>query len=277
MIALLRAKADGLWTKAHIRNNVLAGVDDIARIRLRSFGGRHQVHTESGDRRVHGRDPAGPHFHEKFLSLLEAWPTINPATTGLGLLALAILILGARFMKRIPAPLTALTALIVVTVVQAIAQFKGVATIGSAFGGFAATGAIARTATNIRNGATSPLAGVVVYSIEGPFFFAAAEKLARSLQHIQWRTTTLVLRLGSAPFVDATGIFALEQILADFKRHGAAVLFTEVRPNVFHKLERSGLIDLIGRENVFESLSDAPARAEQGLPRAARDGTVSHR
>jgi len=29
------------------------------------------------------------------------------------------------------------------------------------FGGFAATGAIARTATNIRNGATSPLAGVV--------------------------------------------------------------------------------------------------------------------
>jgi SulP family sulfate permease len=29
------------------------------------------------------------------------------------------------------------------------------------FGGFAATGAIARTATNIRNGATSPLSGVV--------------------------------------------------------------------------------------------------------------------
>jgi SulP family sulfate permease len=27
------------------------------------------------------------------------------------------------------------------------------------FGGFAATGALARTATNIRNGATSPLAG----------------------------------------------------------------------------------------------------------------------
>lgn len=119
-------------------------------------------------------------------------------------------------------------------------------------------------------------AGVVIYSIEGPFFFGAAEKLARSLQHIQRRTTTLVLRLGNVPFVDATGIFALEQILADFKRHGAAVLFTEVRPNVFHKLERSGLIDLIGRENVFESLSDALACAEQGLPSAARDGTVSN-
>ena len=174
--------------------------------------------------------PAGPRFHEKLLSLIEAWSTINPATTCLGLLALAILILGARFLKRIPAPLVAL---VVVTVVQAIGQFKGVATIGSAFGGiprslpsfsfpsvtftqfisligpaftiallgaiesllsavvsdgmagtrhdsnqeligqgianiaaplfggFAATGAIARTATNIRNGATSPLAGIV--------------------------------------------------------------------------------------------------------------------
>jgi sulfate permease, SulP family len=174
--------------------------------------------------------PAGPHFHEKLISLIEAWSTINPATTGLGLMALAILILGARFLKRIPAPLVAL---VVVTGVQAIGQFKGVATIGSAFGGiprslpsfsfpsvtftqvisligpaftiallgaiesllsavvsdgmagarhdsnqeligqgianiaaplfggFAATGAIARTATNIRNGATSPLAGIV--------------------------------------------------------------------------------------------------------------------
>jgi hypothetical protein len=41
------------------------------------------------------------------------------------------------------------------------------------------------------------------------------------------------------------------------------VLFTEVRPNVLYKLERGGLIDLIGKENVFESLSEALVRAEQ--------------
>jgi SulP family sulfate permease len=39
---------------------------------------------------------------------------------------------------------------------------QGIANIISPlFGGFAATGAIARTATNIRNGATSPVAGIV--------------------------------------------------------------------------------------------------------------------
>ncbi len=399
-----------------------------------------------------GLTPAasGLRFHQKLWSLIEALPTINLATTGLALLSLAILILGARYLKRIPAPLVAL---IVATVLQTIFQFKGVATIGSAFGGiprtlptfsipsldparvlslvgpaftiallgaiesllsavvadgmagtrhdsnqeligqgianivaplfggFAATGAIARTATNIRNGATSPLAGMVhslflimvillfaplasaiplcclsailfvvawnmselphvfrvlrgapkadvgillltffltvfvdlvvavnvgvifaalffmrrmadsvnveqhieelpdsgtpgspaipenngvlIYSIEGPFFFGAAEKLERSLEHIHRATTTLILRMGNVPFVDATGIFAIEEIITDFRRHGATVLLVEVRPNVRYKLDRGGVIAHVGPDNVIDTLAQAMLRAKE--------------
>ena len=399
-----------------------------------------------------GLTPAasGLRFHEKLWSLIEALPTINFATTGLALLSLAILTLGARYLKRIPAPLVAL---IVATVLQTIFHFKGVATIGSAFGGiprtlpafsipsleparvlslvgpaftiallgaiesllsavvadgmagtrhdsnqeligqgianivaplfggFAATGAIARTATNIRNGATSPLAGMVhslflilvillfaplasaiplcclsailfvvawnmsevphvfrvlrgapkadvgillltffltvfvdlvvavnvgvifaalffmrrmadsvnveqhieelpdsgtpgspavpenngvlIYSIEGPFFFGAAEKLERSLEHIHRATTTLILRMGNVPFVDATGIFAIEEIITDFRRHGATVLLVEVRPNVRYKLERGGVIAHVGADNVIDTLAQAMLRAKE--------------
>jgi sulfate permease, SulP family len=394
--------------------------------------------------------PSGLRFHQKLLSLIEALPTINPATTGLALLALAILTFGARYLRRIPAPLIAL---IVVTVVQAVFQFKGVATIGSAFGGiprtlpafsvpsldlarvlslvgpaftiallgaiesllsavvadgmagtrhdsnqeligqgianivaplfggFAATGAIARTATNIRNGATSPLAGIVhsvflilvilllaplasaiplcclsavlfvvawnmsefphvvrlvrgapkadvgillltffltvfvdlvvavnvgvilaalffmrrmadsvnveqqlealpdsgtpsspalpansgviIYSIDGPLFFGAAEKLERTLAHIQRPATTLILRMGNVPFVDATGLFAIEEIVTDFKRHGAVVLLAEVRPNVRYKLERGGVIAQVGQDNVMDTLEQAVLQAKE--------------
>jgi SulP family sulfate permease len=399
-----------------------------------------------------GLTPAasGLRFHEKLWSLIEALPTINLATTGLALLSLAILTVGARYLKRIPAPLVAL---IVATVLQTIFHFKGVATIGSAFGGiprtlpsfsipsldparvlslvgpaftiallgaiesllsavvadgmagtrhdsnqeligqgianivaplfggFAATGAIARTATNIRNGATSPLAGMVhslflilvillfaplastiplcclsailfvvawnmselphvfrvlrgapkvdvgillltffltvfvdlvvavnvgvifaalffmrrmadsvnveqhieelpdsgtpgspaipedngvlIYSIEGPFFFGAAEKLERSLEHIHRATTTLILRMGNVPFVDATGIFAIEEIITDFRRHGATVLLAEVRPNVRYKLDRGGVIAHVGPENVIDTLAHAMLRAKE--------------
>lgn len=172
----------------------------------------------------------GEHFHEKLGHLLLALPTAHWATTGLALLSLALLTLGSRLFKKVPAPLVVL---VVATALQGIFGFAGVATIGSAFGGipqglptfqpldisfstivsligpaftiallgaiesllsavvadgmagtrhdsnqelvgqgianifsplfggFAATGAIARTATNIRNGATSPLAGVI--------------------------------------------------------------------------------------------------------------------
>ena len=403
--------------------------------------------------------PSGLRFHEKLWSLIEAWPTLNPATTGLALLALGILIAGARFFRRIPAPLVAL---IVVTAVQAVCKFKGVATIGSAFGGiprslpslslpsvtltqavslvgpaftiallgaiesllsavvadgmagtrhdsnqeligqgisnvvaplfggFAATGAIARTATSIRSGATSPLAGlvhsgflitvilllaplasaiplcclsavlfvvawnmsevrhaarmarsapkpdvaillltffltvfvdlvvavnvgvilaallfmrrmadavnveaeadaprdpantgsarslpdgVVVFSIDGPFFFGAAEKLERALVNVE-RRTTLILRMGQVPFVDATGIFTLEEIITDFTRHGAAVLLAEVRPNVRYKLERGGVIAHVGQDNVTDTLEQALARA--GELRSAQGAQPLH-
>jgi sulfate permease, SulP family len=392
--------------------------------------------------------PSGLRFHEKLWALVHALPTMNIATTGLALLSLAILILGARYLKRIPAPLLALVA---VTALQWIFHFQGVATIGSAFGGiprtlpslafpsldparvlslvgpaftiallgsiesllsavvadgmtgtrhdsnqeligqgisnivaplfggFAATGAIARTATNIRNGATGPLAGIVhsgflilvivllaplasaiplcclsailfvvawnmsefphflrvvrgapkpdvgillltflltvfvdlvvavnvgvilaallfmrrmaesvnveqqveevsgsssagqpgpansgivIYSIDGPFFFGAAEKLERTLGRIQRRATILVLRMGNVPFVDATGIFALEEIVSDLRRHGTNLLLAEVRPNVQYKLERAGVIAHLGKENVIATIEEAVLRAQ---------------
>ncbi|MBD3768149.1 MAG: STAS domain-containing protein [Gammaproteobacteria bacterium] len=176
--------------------------------------------------------PEGTHFHQKVISLISQFDQIHPATTGLALLGLLILIVAPKIprLNKIPAPLTAL---IILTAAQMAFQFEGVATIGSTFGGipqglpefhlpsvdmatlmmllapaftiamlgsiesllsaavadgmtgtkhnpnqeligqgisnvasplfggFASTGAIARTATSIRNGATSPLAGMV--------------------------------------------------------------------------------------------------------------------
>lgn len=176
-------------------------------------------------------DPDGEHFHETLPNLIRSLPDLHVATTLLAALGLAILIVAPRvpLLHRIPAPLTAM---VTVTLVSRILNPDGVATIQStfggiptglpslempsvsasmvvdligpaftiamlgaiesllsavvadgmtgtrhdsnqelvgqgvanvasaAFGGIAATGAIARTATNIRNGGSSPLAGI---------------------------------------------------------------------------------------------------------------------
>lgn len=238
------------------------------------------------------------------------------------------------------------------------------------FGGFAATGAIARTATNIRNGATSPLAGIthavllllvillcapladhiplcalsailfvvawnmaelhhfwhlartaprsdviillitfgltvltdiviavnvgvilsslifmrrmaqaveiqdetgehewlmppsanngqrMIYSIDGPFFFGAAEKLQSTLASTQQHVEAVVLRLGRVPFIDASGLEALSELVNNFQAAHTHVALCEVRANVLSKIARSGIADRVGRENIHDSLSD---------------------
>ena len=104
--------------------------------------------------------------------------------------------------------------------------------------------------------------GTVVYSIEGPLFFGAAQKLERTLAHVQRPATTLVLRMGQVPFVDATGISAIEEMITDFLKHDATVVLCEVRQNVLRKLERAGVIDHLGAENVCETVALALARAK---------------
>lgn len=173
----------------------------------------------------------GLHFHERLWHAIQLLPQLNLPTTLLAAGSLALVLYGPEIpgLKRIPGPLLAM---VVVTAVQSIFHFDGVATIGSAFGGvpqglphlnwpqvtldkvelllpaaftiallgaiesllsavvadgmagtqhdsnqeligqgianlisplfggIAATGAIARTATNFRNGASSPIAGV---------------------------------------------------------------------------------------------------------------------
>jgi SulP family sulfate permease len=105
-------------------------------------------------------------------------------------------------------------------------------------------------------------AGTLVYSIEGPLFFGAAEKLERTLAHIQRPATTLILRMSQVPFVDATGISAIDEIVTGFLNHDATVLLSEVRPNVLRKLERAGLIRRLGADNVTATLALAIERVK---------------
>ncbi len=386
----------------------------------------------------------GKHFHQKFWHMIQALPHLHPATTGLALIGLLLVVFSAKLIKRIPGPLVAMLA---VTGLQAVFKFEGVATIGSTFGsipqgvpgfsvpkinfshmiellgpavtiamlgaiesllsavvadgmagtrhdsnqeligqglaniaaplfgGFAATGAIARTATNIRNGGNSPLAGIThagvlllilllfapyavyiplcvlaailfvvaynmsevrhfidlvrtgprndivvllitffltvfadlviavnvgvilaallfmkrmsesvhieemsgekiaavdpeigkihippgvqVYSINGPFFFGAAETFERTLSGIHESVKVLIIRLGNVPFVDATALHGFEEMVHLFQKRSTRVIICEANKRVTHKFAQAKLIDRLGTENVYPDLRSA--------------------
>lgn len=106
----------------------------------------------------------------------------------------------------------------------------------------------------------------LVYRIDGPFFFGAAEKLEHTLDNIQSHMKQIVLRLDRVPFVDATGMQSLAEMADDFRRHGTQLVLCEVRPNVLEKLQRAGVLEKVGAENVYPTLRDFVQHAQAMSP-----------
>lgn len=101
---------------------------------------------------------------------------------------------------------------------------------------------------------------VLVYAIEGPFFFGAVETFERALVHTHTEPRVLVLYLRRVPFMDITGLQTLEEVIGKLEHRGVKVLLCDATPKVKTKLERAGIIELIGRENYLQSCDETVER-----------------
>ena len=99
--------------------------------------------------------------------------------------------------------------------------------------------------------------GVLVYSVEGPFFFGAVENFERALAGTHTDPRVLIIRLRWVPFIDITGLQTLEEVVRDLHKRGVRVMLLGANARVQGKLERAGIIDLIGPENSFSAFGDA--------------------
>jgi SulP family sulfate permease len=99
--------------------------------------------------------------------------------------------------------------------------------------------------------------GVLVYRVEGPFFFGAVENFERALASTHTDPKVLIIRLRWVPFMDITGLQTLEEVVRDLHRRRVRVMLTGANERVTLKLERAGLIDLLGRENFCRDLPHA--------------------
>lgn len=69
----------------------------------------------------------------------------------------------------------------------------------------------------------------------------------------------LILRMKDVHHVDTSGLLTLEGIIEHRQKHGGRIILTAVQPEVLPVLERFGVIDLLGRENLFQHTKDAIA------------------
>jgi SulP family sulfate permease len=103
-------------------------------------------------------------------------------------------------------------------------------------------------------------ASVLVYRVEGPFFFGAAEKLERTLERVQLGVETVVIRLGRVPFMDATGVNALVEIIQRFQHRRVRVLLCGIHDELRVTLVAAGVFRLVGEENVCDNMTRVAER-----------------
>ncbi len=81
--------------------------------------------------------------------------------------------------------------------------------------------------------------GVLIYSVEGPFFFGAVEQFESALLHSGTDPAAVVLRLTNVPFIDLTGLAALKDAIEALERRGVGVALCEATSDVAAQLERA--------------------------------------
>ncbi len=107
--------------------------------------------------------------------------------------------------------------------------------------------------------------GVLVYAIDGPFFFAAVEQFELALAVTQSDPRAVVIRLGRVPFMDITGLQALEEVADKLRRRGVRVVMCEANDLVRGKLERAGIPAMLGKGGYADDLATALRQCAPGV------------
>lgn len=110
--------------------------------------------------------------------------------------------------------------------------------------------------------------GVIVYEINGPFFFGAAETFKDTLRQVERRPEVLILRMRRVPAIDATAMHLIHQLWRDCHREGTVLMLSDVHAQPLHAIISSPLWDEISEDNILGNLDDALARSRMlmGLP-----------
>lgn len=111
---------------------------------------------------------------------------------------------------------------------------------------------------------------IVLYRIQGPLFFAAADKALHALSQFDDRTEQLIIDMSAVPSMDMSALVLFEQALRDMQQRGMHVWLTGVKPQIRLKLQRAGVGALRDRRSFAVTPTQAvrliqvqPPRVEQ--------------
>ncbi|MGB7583944.1 MAG: SulP family inorganic anion transporter [Terriglobales bacterium] len=101
-----------------------------------------------------------------------------------------------------------------------------------------------------------------IFRIHGPFLFGATDKLNVVTQDIHTLPPVVILRLRNMTALDATGLFAIEEIACQLHASKRVLILCGAREQPAKLMHQAEFEEVVGRENICDNVQSALRRAE---------------
>jgi SulP family sulfate permease len=102
-----------------------------------------------------------------------------------------------------------------------------------------------------------------IFRIHGPFLFGATDKISAVTEKIHELPPVVILRLRNMTAIDATGLFALEEVARHLHATKRTLILCGAREQPAKLIHQAEFEDVIGAENICDNVQHALRRAEE--------------
>jgi len=114
-----------------------------------------------------------------------------------------------------------------------------------------------------------------IFRIHGPFLFGATDKIAVVTAKMHELPPIVIIRLRNMTAIDATGLFALEEIAKQLHATKRTLILCGAREQPAQLIHQAEFEEVVGRENICANVQEALRRAEEVFEKIESSAAVS--
>ncbi len=107
---------------------------------------------------------------------------------------------------------------------------------------------------------------VFIKRLEGPLFFGYTSDFQQLSNQIPDTATHVIIRMGKTPYIDQSGLYAMEEVLMNITKKGITPIFEDLQVQPRIMMEKIDIIpDLVPKELIFNDFKEAVKYARDNI------------
>ena len=102
-----------------------------------------------------------------------------------------------------------------------------------------------------------------IFRIHGPFLFGATDKISAVTEDLHTLPPVVILRLRNMTALDATGLFAIEEVARQLQASKRTLILCGAREQPSQLIHEAEFAEVVGEENICDNVQEALRRAEE--------------